>query len=155
MLSRIKQLFQGSPEVAANPEDAKQRLQLATCVVLLEVARSDDEFCEDERRHIVATMRKRFDLSEDDAHELIEAATAKREESVDLWSFTHQINKGSNIKEKIGIIEEVWRVIFADGTLDGHEDFLIHRLAKLFHLSHAQLIEAKLRIRQELKDDGS
>ena len=67
MLSRIKQLCQGPPEVAANPEDAKQRLQLATCVVLLEVARSDDEFCEDERRHIVATIRNRFDLSEDDA----------------------------------------------------------------------------------------
>ena len=53
------------------------------------------------------------------------------------------------VVEEMEVIEEVWRVIFADGTLDGHEDYLVHKLAKLLNLTHPQLIEAKMKVRGE------
>ncbi|MCP4642028.1 MAG: hypothetical protein GY851_16415, partial [bacterium] len=49
------------------------------------------------------------------------------------------------------IIEEVWRVIFADGRLDGHEDYLVHKLARLLNLNHPQLIAAKVKVMEESK----
>ena len=43
-------------------------------------------------------------------------------------------------------IEMIWQVAYADGRLDSHEDYLVHKLATLLRLDHKQLIEAKLKI---------
>ena len=40
----------------------------------------------------------------------------------------------------------VWKIAYADGRLDKHEDYLVHKLAKLLRLTHNQLIDAKLKI---------
>src|SRR3989338_8890693 len=45
-------------------------------------------------------------------------------------------------EEKIKVIETVWKVVYADGKLDMHEDYLVHKLSKLLKLSHKQLIDA-------------
>jgi uncharacterized tellurite resistance protein B-like protein len=148
MFNLIKQLFE-SPESPESTETHDDRLRVATCVVLLEAARADDEFSAEERIHVVDTLKKRFTLSEPDANELIDAATNRRAESNDLWSFTNQINQALKTAEKIEIIEEVWRVIFADGGLDAHEDALIHKLSRLLNIHHQELIEAKMRVRSE------
>lgn len=139
-----------SPDESDNTsKTSEERLPIATCVVLLEMARSDEEFSDSEREQIVSSLTKRFSLSNEDAHELIEVATASRKDSVDLWSFTSQINQACTMEEKIVITEEVWRVIFADGSLDGHEDFLVHKLRKLFNMTHKMLIDAKVRVLDE------
>jgi uncharacterized tellurite resistance protein B-like protein len=44
------------------------------------------------------------------------------------------------------VIETVWRVVYSDGILDKHEDYLVHKLADLLHLKHSELIDAKLKI---------
>ena len=49
-------------------------------------------------------------------------------------------------QKKTQIIEMVWEIIYIDGKLDQHEDYLVHKLARLLRLSHKQLIEAKLKI---------
>lgn len=149
MFSLIKQLFDAPETPDAEAPDHAERVKVATCVVLLEAARADKDFGDEERLHIVETLRSRFDLSAGDAEELIGAATSARDESVDLWSFTNHINQGLTLPEKIEIIEEVWRVMFADGSLDGHEDVLIHKLSRLLNVTHKELIEAKLRVRAE------
>jgi uncharacterized tellurite resistance protein B-like protein len=42
------------------------------------------------------------------------------------------------------IVEIIWKIAYADGKLDKHEDYLAHKLGKLLRLNHKQLIEAKL-----------
>ena len=83
-----------------------------------------------------------------EAGELLEASEEARNDSYDLWSFTRQINEAATPAERRSIVEEIWRVIYADGTLDAHEDFIVHKLAKLLKLNHPQLIEAKLKAKQ-------
>jgi len=146
--ARLKQIFKAKEENAA-PDP--RRIALATCVLLLEAARADDEFADVERSHILDTLSRRFDLSQAEAEELIDASLAERDQSADLWHFTHTINEHCTREEKTRIIEEIWRVIYADGTLDAHEDYLIHKLAKLLNLSHPELINAKLTILKETR----
>ena len=55
------------------------------------------------------------------------------------------------MEEKQQIVEETWRVIYADGTLDGHEDFLVHKVSRLFNMTHGMLIDAKMRVLQEIR----
>ena len=157
MLNRIKDLFVPNelpPE--SQPETLSQeRMQLATCVLLLEVARADEEFTATEREHVVDTLKQRFSLSESEAKELIDSATATREESNDLWSFTSDISRHCDTPERMRIMEEIWRVVYADGQLEAHEDFIVHRLAKLLNITHKELIETKLRVLEEVRGGGS
>lgn len=148
MLSRLMSLF-ASPGEAAAPTSPEERLQVATCVVLLEVAQADDEFSDGERARLSEVLRRRFSLEEEEVAALIELAREARLDSFDLWKFTNQINRACSAREKEGIIREVWRVVYADGSLDGHEDYLMHKLAQLLNLNHSQLIEAKLAVLEE------
>ena len=151
MLNVMKKFFQqdAAPEdkVELKEEDRAERIQVATCALLLEVANSDDEFSDIERDNIIQILEKDFKLSDEYAKELMELSDKEREESIDLWHFTNLINEHYSIEEKIRIIEMVWKVIYADGKLDKYEDHLAHKLSNLLKLTHEQLIDAKLKVR--------
>jgi uncharacterized tellurite resistance protein B-like protein len=150
MLKKLMELLAPRETPGASPE--RQEAHVATCVVLLEAAMADDEFTEDERASVVAAMRRRFALSEDEAREVMAEADAIRRDSLDLWQFTHAINESLAPEEKVAVIEEVWRVVYADGVLTGHEDHLLHKLGKLLNLNHKQFIGAKLKVIGETRD---
>lgn len=149
MIGRLKEFLQAPKPIDATADD--EWFRIAVCVLLLEVAKTDDEFAESEREHIVETLTKRFDLSEEDAHELMDLAHQRRAASSDLWKFTNAVNQRCTPAEKLGIMEEIWRVIYADGTLDAHEDYLAHKFARLLNLNHPQLIQAKLKVLNETR----
>jgi uncharacterized tellurite resistance protein B-like protein len=144
MIDRLLNLFQPRVREAVEGDDPR-RLQVATCALLVEIARIDSQFTGEERERIVEIMRTRFRLSEEDASEILQAAEEEVRDSVHLWRFTHLINRNFSIEEKEEVIELLWRVIYEDGRLDRHEDHLIHRIASLLNLTHKQLIDAKLK----------
>lgn len=155
MLQSIKGLLFGETGTDAHVADRVDDIPVATCVVLLEIALADDEFTDDERRHITTTMESRFGMSHDDATAIIEVATKRRDESRDIWHFTNVINNHCSHDEKMSIIDEVWHVVFADGTMDGHENYLAHQMAKLFNMTHGQLIDSKVRVLKKLRGESS
>ena len=120
--------------------------RIATCALLLEMAHIDGEFSESEKERIVEALRNNYQLSAEHAAVLIKAAEDELEKSIDLWQFAKLINENYSDEEKIKVIETVWQVIYTDGILDKHEDYLVHKLAKLLRLSHKQLIDAKLKV---------
>ncbi len=132
---------------ATQEQDESERIQIATCIILLEVAKSDDEFSSIEKTTLTAILKKKFKLSEEASEELMEIANRKREKSIDLWEFTHIINKNYTKEEKRKVVEAVWQIIYADEKLDKYEDHFVHKLAKLLQLKHNDLIEAKLKIK--------
>jgi len=145
----LKKRLLNTPEVdsAMQEQDESERIQIATCIILLEVAKSDDEFLSIEKTTMTAILKKKFKLSAEAAEELMEIANRKREESIDLWEFTHIINKNYTKEEKRKVVDAVWQIIYADEKLDKYEDHFVHKLAKLLQLKHNDLIEAKLKIK--------
>lgn len=152
-LFKLKNMLTKRPEdvLESQQQDVTERLQVATCIILLEVAKSDDEFSSIEKATLKAILKKKFDISAEAAEELMEMASKKREESIDIWEFTHLINENYTKEEKKKIVESAWRVIYADKKLNGYEDHFVHKLAKLLQLEHSELIEAKLKIKHENK----
>ena len=147
MLDLVKRYFTKNNEnrpASTSPEDPR-RIMVATCALLLEIAAIDGEFSADEQEVILSILKKEYSLSENEAASLINTAQAQREQSIDIWRFTKLINQNYSEEERIRVLELVWKVIYADGRLDGHEDHLVHGIANLLRLSHSQLIEAKLR----------
>ena len=121
-------------------------VRIATCALLLEIANIDGEFSELEKERIVEVLINNYQLSVEHAAALMKAAEDELEKSIDLWQFAKLINENYSTEKKIEVIETVWQVIYTDGILDKHEDYLVHKLAKLLRLSHKQLIDAKLKV---------
>lgn len=153
MLKRFADVLfgQGSGDVGKSEAVDSRRVPLATCVVLLEAARIDSEFTDAERGRIVESMRLRFDLSAEEASDLLDEAMDARDKSTDLWRFTHEINEAYSTAEKLEILGEVWRIFYSDGTLDGHEDHLAHKLRDLLNLNQKQLIDVKMKVLKEIR----
>lgn len=150
MLKRFAEILLGERGDSAQVS-SPVKLPLATCVVLLEAACADESFSREERRHILEVLVDRFDLTKDEASEMLEEATRASEHSVGLHRFTRAVNEGFTPAEKRDLIEEVWRIFYSDGTLTGHEDHLAHQLGKLLNLNHPQLIDAKMKVLEAVR----
>ena len=148
MIHLLKKIFDRNAETVpgGDPKESLHDIRIATCALFLEMAHIDDEFSDAEREHIIVTLKKDYDLSDEHADELIRASEDELKDSIDLWRFTNLINSNYSINEKIQIIELVWKIAYTDGRLDKHEDYLVNKLAELLRLSHKQLIDAKLKI---------
>lgn len=143
MIDIIKKYF----GAAGDKADTRHDLRVATCALLVEMARIDDSFSPQEIETIFDILETRYGLSGEHAEALLAKAEAELVESVDLWQFARLINAHYSREEKIGIIEILWQVVFVDGKMDQHEDYLMHKLSKLQRLNHVDLIEAKLKVR--------
>jgi uncharacterized tellurite resistance protein B-like protein len=146
MLDLIRKVISrgGGGETVLGADNAA-RTQIAACVILLEAAYADYECTEEELSHALKTIGSTFELSPEYAGELMELARRERAQATDIWQFTNEINRSFSQGEKAGIMEAVWRIIYADGKLEKHEDHLAHKLAALLRLTHREMIEAKMR----------
>jgi len=155
MLNRLRDILFAEAITADQDDYRIDRALLATGVVLLEAARADNEFSDHERDHILTVLEDRFTLSRDDAEELLSEAEDATAQTHDLFQFTNAINEHYTHAEKIRIVEEAWRLMYSDGVLTGHEDHLAHKLRNLLNLNHPQMIDAKMRVLNELRGDGN
>lgn len=153
VLKNILQAGKGGKDRGCG-SDPEQKKHVAAGVLLLEAAHTDNECSLEEMEHIVATLKDRFTLSDACVEELLEIARANRAQSVDLWEFTRTINRHFTPEEKQAVMEDVWRIILLDGKLDKHEDYYAHKLADLLHLTHEQMIGAKLKAREQVEKLG-
>jgi uncharacterized tellurite resistance protein B-like protein len=149
MFDRLRTLLSGGP--AQEQKQEHERVQVATCVLLLEMAHADDEFQDMEGLLIRDLLQQKFELSAEYAAELLEFAQQQRQESLDLFQFARQINADFSVEEKEEVMEVIWRIVYADGVLDQHEDYLVRKIATLLRLSHRQMIAAKVKILDEIR----
>ena len=152
MIDLVKKFFSKNTvdSMAEQEKEKPHDIRIATCALLLEMSHIDGEFSGLEREGIISVLKKDYHLPDEDAISLMEASKKELEGSIDLWHFTNLINQNYSLEEKIRIIETVWRIAFTDGKLDKHEDYLLHKLATLLRLTHKQLIEAKLKVKEGL-----
>lgn len=148
MLKIFKKILQQNDPGGKVAQPAEDELQRATCMLLLETAQADGTIHPEEERQIHTVIKKRFSLSENEAVALIERAREDQAENIDLYPVTSQINRHWPAAEKCRLLENIWEIVYADGILDQHEDYLMHKLGTMLHLSHRQLIDAKLRAKK-------
>ena len=145
----IKNLISPS-EPASDKPAAEDRIVVATCVLLLEMARSDGEFHDMEAQVVEDLLARKFEMPPEARKELIEYAGEKGDASIDLHQFTRRINESFSEEEKLQVVRTLWRIVYADGVFDKYEDFLMRRLVTLLRISHRQMIEAKVRVLDEV-----
>lgn len=152
MLNKVLSLLKN--ERPANNGEKFTRVQVATCALLLEVAHSDGQYEAVEARIVHDLLAGMFSLPADAIAELVDFARDHQQNSTDLFQFAREINAHFSIEEKLAVMEGVWRLIYADGTLDKFEDAIARQLATLLRLSHKEAIGCKVRV-LEGKRNGS
>lgn len=123
---------------------------LAAAALMVEMAARDGSFDEGERMLIERLLCRRFGLSEEAARALIEDVVALQENASDIYRFTSVLNKRFTPEERLGIVEMLWEVVYADGEAHHYETNLMRRLAGLLYLEDADVGAARRRVRERL-----
>src|SRR5688572_23852663 len=125
MFEALKSLFaKHAPAAAAPAADPDRALKIAACALLLEMAHADEEFTDAEREHIEALVARHFALDEDTTREILAAAERERRDATDLHQLTSVITRQYDEGQRLLLSELLWRVVYADGKLSEHEDYL-------------------------------
>jgi uncharacterized tellurite resistance protein B-like protein len=151
MFNFIRQTLINNKRPSDNGPDNDERTRVAASVILLEAAHADHECTDDELDHVIETLCSEFDMSRKHAEDLIELAHRERGRAVDLFEFTNHINNEFSREEKQAVLEAVWRIIHIDGQLEKHEDHFARKLSHLLRLSHKEMIDAKLKAREQIQ----
>ncbi len=149
MLGVIKNIFDGSKR-AESAEDKEFKLKVATCAILLEAATADSNFSSQEQGKIIEILKSRFQMNDEAVKELIDKSNSERQSSTDLWYFTNLINENLDNEEKYNLMEQVWEVIYSDGTLDKFENYIAHKLLNMLNLDHSRFIDLKMKVKNEV-----
>ena len=148
MLRKLTALFDTA--FAPENEDRQARehaLQVATALLLIEVARADyaDHLAEDAA--MLASLKQFFALDDSEAALLLEEARSTADKAVELQQFTRRLHEQLSVAEKLRVVEMLWQVALADRRLDKHEDHLVRRIADLLYVPHSDLIRIRNRVR--------
>ena len=145
MIDKIKNFFSKNvlePEAELTSPD-----QLATAALLIEVMVIDGDLDDQEMQSIAGTLSNMLDLTEEQINQLIELSKEEVAEATSLYQFTKEINEHFDIDKKLSLMTAMWRVAFADGHLDKHEENIIRRVADLLHIRHSEYIRCKANAR--------
>ena len=144
MLDAIRRFFDEHIATAGGDAPDEHRLQVATAALIAEVMRLDGQEAA-ERATFLAAVKRKFSLSDDEASTLVALAEAEAREAVDYYQFTSLINRAFSAEQKVHVVELMWQVAYADGTLSAHEQHVMRKIAELLYVSHGDYITAKLR----------
>ncbi len=121
-------------------------MHLASAALLLEVSRADFNIQGEELESILNSLTKRFNFSKKEAHNLIELARTEQDSHVSIHPFVKIINDSCSADEKKLLLEDLWRVAYADNKLDKYEEYQLRKIAELLYISHSAFIQAKLKV---------
>jgi uncharacterized tellurite resistance protein B-like protein len=152
MIKSLKDLFDSllPPAPGSDPQAVEHALQLATAVMLVEVMRADASFHPGEREAVLAALRDKFALGDDEAQRLAELAETTAHQATDLFSFTSRINEHFDMPQKLRMLEHMWLVAYADGRLSEHERHVLWRISDLLHVPQGAYVHARMRAQQQM-----
>jgi uncharacterized tellurite resistance protein B-like protein len=120
--------------------------RLAATALLIHVVSLDGEPTAIEKRKLHSLIETRFGLDPGTADRLIASATRVEGEAVDLYHFTSVIMRSVNEEGRLGIVEMMWEMIYADGQVSEFEDNVVWRAADLLGISSRDRIDLKHRV---------
>ncbi len=120
--------------------------RVAAAALLVHTATVDGVLADSENVKLHAVLRQRFDLDDGEVDELVAAATAAEQKSIDLYQFTVRLNRSFDHEARARMIEMMWQVVYADGTVTEFEDNLIWRAADLLHVTREERIALRDRV---------
>jgi uncharacterized tellurite resistance protein B-like protein len=162
MFDEIKTWLEGGPgELRKTGAGGVDEVQLAAAALLVEAAHVDATVDPRERAAIDRMLERRFNLSPAAARRLVENAERASDASAQLFGFASIVNDRFSLEQRIELMEMLWEVVYADGSVDALEDTLLRRIGGLIYVPDRERGAARQRVVQRLgagssmKDTGA
>ena len=152
MLLAIKQFFED--KLSVNAEQAAQqndkKIELASAALMFELMRTDARIDEREKQALTLVLSETFELGKDSLEELLRMAETAATEATSLFEFTSLINESYSYDQRVQLVENLWKVAFADLKLDRYEEHMIRNVSDLIYVRHSDFIRTKLKVKEAL-----
>lgn len=148
MLNFLERVLRGGP--AGPAAGRKERHQLAAAALLVEAARVDGHFGDEERLLVERLLSRHLGLDQARVRELMQEAEQAAETATDWQGFTRVLNDGYDRDERLELVEMLWEVIERDGHVHTLEASLMRRVPALMYVSDRDNAAARRRVRARL-----
>ena len=146
MIKNLKAYLENSLQESTKEDVSHQnKIELATAVLMIEISLADENTDDEEYKIIKRVLLEQFHLDEIKINELICLAEHEVDHAISLHEFSETINNQLSSTDKVNIIENLWRIAYADAYIHKYEEYYIRKIADLLHVSHADYIKTKLK----------
>ncbi len=111
--------------------------------LLIECAKGDYDFSDDEVKKIKNLIKKKLKIDENKVELLFNKAIEMTQSNVEIYSLTRDIRENFEKEKILEIFSYMWEVVLADGKIDDFELALMTKLTGLFHLTGKEAAQAK------------
>jgi uncharacterized tellurite resistance protein B-like protein len=126
-------------------------LSLAVAVLVHEARRADYE-----PEHLgesdagIAALRDLFSLDHAQAAALLAEGREKAQHLTSFYAPVTVIKRECSMEDRIRLVEQLWRVSFADGLLNPYEDHYVRKIAHLLYVPNTDSMLARNRARAQV-----
>ncbi len=122
-----------------------EKKEVIGIAALLIHAAKIDEIYSDKEKKIILNFIKNNINENNSTEEILNQAEKLEENSNQLLSYT-KIIKDSPLKTKSEIIEQLWKILISDNSVDLYESNLMRRICGLIYFSDKESGEIKMRL---------
>ena len=139
-LEKLTQLGNSATEKGNDRDE----LGMTLAVLMLEVAKSDFEESEAEIQTMAAWLDNQdLGLTFEDVNQLLDSARNEQAGSAGLFEYTRRACESMSMRERVQLVEQLWRIAYADGVIDKYEEAAMRKASELLYVSHSDFIRAK------------
>ena len=140
-------------ESASEKGNDRDELGMTLAVLMLEVVKSDFEESEAEIQTMTAWLENQgLGLTSEDVHQLLDSARNEQAGSAGLFEYTRRACERMSMEERVRLVEQLWRIAYADGVIDKYEEAAIRKASELLYVPHSDFIRVKLSARSAHKE---
>ena len=122
----------------------EQKEIIGIAALLIHAAKIDEIYSEKEKKIILSFVKNNLD-NKNSADKIMLAAEKLEENSNQLLNYT-KIIKDSSLEVKSKIVEQLWKVLISDKTVDLYESNLMRRICGLIYFPDKESGEIKMRL---------
>ena len=122
--------------------DKKELIGIAA--LLIHAAKIDEIYSDNEKKNILNFIKNNVNEN-NSSEEILNQAEKLEENSNQLLNYT-KIIKDSPLKTKSEIIEQLWKILISDNSVDLYESNLMRRICGLIYFSDKESGEIKMKL---------
>ncbi|WP_333607944.1 tellurite resistance TerB family protein [Arsukibacterium sp.] len=119
--------------------------QYLSVVLMLQLAHADFSSEQQEHDLVLHYLQQEYALTAEAAEPVFNAALAQALDATCLHAFTSKL-KALAYADRLALLDQLWKVAYADGELDPNEEAMLRKIADLLFIRHSDYIQSKLAI---------
>lgn len=143
LLEKASDGLKGGSITAPWQEAGLTEAQFMAVVLLLQLSHADFDSSEQEQQLVLGYIETEYGLATAQAQNVFHLANQLAADATCLHAYTSKL-KVLTEAERLVLLEQLWRIAWADGSVDPNEEMMLRKVADLLFIKHSDFIKTKL-----------